>query len=724
MDAGGIITGYEFNALGEIEDLIGPNGDRWRRQYDGAGRQVSLTDPLGRVIEYRYDLRGRRNAIQTPLGLTNRTFDAAGRLTRNQFFDGTTYDYTYDDNSMLLRTGGLALRRNAESQIIDSNGILSEYDAARRVRTITYARGKEVTYSYDARGRLVQVADWTGGVTRFTYDAANRRTRIERPNGVSTDFTYDENDAVASVRHSGPIVAAEVTLERDDDGQITSATFDTPLPGQPAAGARAMTYDAAHQMSNATYDALGRLTTDALRQYGWDGNSTLTGYDGGDGAAEFTYDGLGSRTSRTTAAGTNTYVLNYAHSMATVSIVRSEGVDQRYYLYEPNGRLLQSIETSDNSSTFYHFDHTGSTIMLTDNGGAMTDAYAVAPFGEDVQQQGDSDQPFVYHGAFGVMWERGTTLYNMRRRYYDAATGRFLTRDPILLLDPLGVNPYQFAFNQPLRFVDPTGLNPGFVDGGGTGPGVASNVNQLWGDWFIVDPTNNFAQGDNLVHVEAHDGLSGSTQPNLDGVNTSNNPHGYTFYGRYVGAGGLPNGQDNREPLGTSWGARYIGAFSGGTTYVAWRDSTIVDLASPQDTTSEDDSSEKVAAVPNTGAGPPGTIARGYRTVDNVNSAPFVFGDPGNDIIGGSNLCDDDELADTGEFFFLNPNNMEFLIKVLDGVGFGAFGNFWVFAAATTNVEYTLRVTDTVTGETKSYENPLGTPAPAVVDTQAFATCP
>ena len=67
---------------------------------------------------------------------------------------------------------------------------------------------------------------------------------------------------------------------------------------------------------------------------------------------------------------------------------------------------------------------------------------------------------------------------------------------------------------------------------------------------------------------------------------------------------------------------------------------------------------------------------------------------------------------------------MEFLIKVLDGVGFGAFGNFWVFAAATTNVEYTLRVTDTVTGETKSYENPLGTPAPAVVDTQAFATCP
>ena len=403
-----------------------------------------------------------------------------------------------------------------------------------------------------------------------------------------------------------------------------------------------------------------------------------------------------------------TYALNYAHQMATVSIVRSDGVDQRYYLYEPDGRLLQSIEAADDSSAFYHFDHTGSTIMLTDGGGAMTDAYAVAPFGEDVQQQGDSDQPFVYHGAFGVMWERGTTLYNMRRRYYDAASGRFLTRDPILLLDPLGVNPYQFAFNQPLRFVDPTGLNPGFVDGFGTGPGVASNVNQLWGDWFIVDPTNNFAQGDN--------------QPNTGGVNASNNPHSYTFYGRYVQAVGGANGQDNREPLGTSWGARYIGAFSGGTTYVAWRDSTVDDAALPPDTTRENDSSGKVAAVPETGGGAADTIARGYITLDNVNSEGLVF--PHNDIIGGSNLCDDDDLADTGEFFFFNPNNTEFLIKVLDNGSFGTFGNFWVFAAATTNVGYTLRVTDTVTGETKSYENSLGTPSPAVTDTQAFATCP
>ena len=47
-----------------------------------------------------------------------------------------------------------------------------------------------------------------------------------------------------------------------------------------------------------------------------------------------------------------------------------------------------------------------------------------------------------------------------------------------------------------------------------------------------------------------------------------------------------------------------------------------------------------------------------------------------------------------------------------------------MFANATTNVEFTVTVTDTDTGVSKEYFNPLGTPAQAITDTQAFATCP
>ena len=77
---------------------------------------------------------------------------------------------------------------------------------------------------------------------------------------------------------------------------------------------------------------------------------------------------------------------------------------------------------------------------------------------------------------------------------------------------------------------------------------------------------------------------------------------------------------------------------------------------------------------------------------------------------------------DSGLFWFFVASNVEFLVKVIDGCGFN--NHFWVFAAATTDVEYTLTVTDTLTGATATYSNPLGNAAAAITDTSAFATCP
>jgi hypothetical protein len=83
--------------------------------------------------------------------------------------------------------------------------------------------------------------------------------------------------------------------------------------------------------------------------------------------------------------------------------------------------------------------------------------------------------------------------------------------------------------------------------------------NVLWGDYFYVDPTNNFAQGETLVHVEA------------DPAQQAFAPGDYTFYGRYVGF----QATDQREPLASIFATRYIngGVFTGGTNLVCWRDS-------------------------------------------------------------------------------------------------------------------------------------------------------
>lgn len=77
---------------------------------------------------------------------------------------------------------------------------------------------------------------------------------------------------------------------------------------------------------------------------------------------------------------------------------------------------------------------------------------------------------------------------------------------------------------------------------------------------------------------------------------------------------------------------------------------------------------------------------------------------------------------DTGFFYFLDPENVEFLIKVLDGCVNN--DHYWVFFAGATDVEFTVTVTDTQADVTRTYTNPLGNPADAVTDTSAFATCP
>lgn len=109
-----------------------------------------------------------------------------------------------------------------------------------------------------------------------------------------------------------------------------------------------------------------------------------------------------------------------------------------------------------------------------------------------------------------------------------------------------------------LQFPGDTGY---FVTGGG---GEAVNANILWGNYYYVEPTENFAQAETLVHVEA-DGNNPETAT----------PQNYTFYGRE-----LPvqwTAEDNREALPTVFGARYIDndVFTGGTDLIVWRDSRV-----------------------------------------------------------------------------------------------------------------------------------------------------
>jgi Bacterial Ig-like domain (group 2) len=78
--------------------------------------------------------------------------------------------------------------------------------------------------------------------------------------------------------------------------------------------------------------------------------------------------------------------------------------------------------------------------------------------------------------------------------------------------------------------------------------------------------------------------------------------------------------------------------------------------------------------------------------------------------------------SDTGYFWFFSESNVEMVIKVLNACSLG--GHYWVFAGGLTNVQTSIRVTDTQNGQVKHYGTAAGPPFAPIQDTSAFSTCP
>ncbi len=76
---------------------------------------------------------------------------------------------------------------------------------------------------------------------------------------------------------------------------------------------------------------------------------------------------------------------------------------------------------------------------------------------------------------------------------------------------------------------------------------------------------------------------------------------------------------------------------------------------------------------------------------------------------------------DTGDFWFFSPDNIELVVKVLDGCSFNE--RFWVYAGGLTDVKVIMTVIDSETGVAATYYNPPGTPFRPVQDNESFAVC-
>ncbi|MFP4364875.1 MAG: RHS repeat-associated core domain-containing protein [Spirochaetia bacterium] len=119
------------------------------------------------------------------------------------------------------------------------------------------------------------------------------------------------------------------------------------------------------------------------------------------------------------------------------------------------GRLITEGD-EDPVLQYYHTDHLGSTVALTDSEGTPLWDQEMLPFGNSAGQHGILDEDGLFTGK---ELDTDTGLYYFNARWYSPNTGRFITEDPARD----GLNWFVYCSQNPLIYVDPTGLEAAYV---------------------------------------------------------------------------------------------------------------------------------------------------------------------------------------------------------------------------------------------------------------------
>ncbi|MBI4650264.1 hypothetical protein HY745_03060 [Candidatus Desantisbacteria bacterium] len=476
----GKTTTYQSNNLGLLKSVTNPlnqtttsitdlKGSIWTFGYTDMGKLKSTTDPLGNTLQRNYDTRGRLKSITFPDGsIENLTYDNASNLIRRQYTDGTDLQYTCDASNRLITANEITLTRDAEDKITvtDNSGTIfgATYDDGGRLMRASYNNDAFIiTYTYDSTtGLLSGITDsLTNTSINFTYNLDNKLTDITRSNSVNTSFIYDSAGRITQIK-DGNIIDLQYTL--DAVGKVIGLDMTAPI--DPADLLQDKTdsfiYDSASQIRipGYSYDKQGRMTTSPEYTFSWDGASRLTGI----GETALAYNGLGDLVTRTEGGVSTHFYYNKAIKYSPIIAEKKDNIFLRYYVWKPDGQLLYMIDAADgNKVYFYHFDRIGSTLALTNSSGSVTDSYAYTPYGKILKHNGSNAQPFTFIGTWGTRMESATgDIYHMRARYYDAVTGRFLSRETCwpVISNPMNINTYQYALQNPQKFIDPTGWSP------------------------------------------------------------------------------------------------------------------------------------------------------------------------------------------------------------------------------------------------------------------------
>jgi RHS repeat-associated protein len=446
------------------------------RSYDLAGRPQTMGDGSG-TVTYTYDNANRLTDIARSGGGSglNGTFhydyDNAGNITGRTYPDTTSASAGFDDDGRLTS--------------VTSNTVTTSfgYDAAGNLTTTTLPSGNGYVESrgFDRAGRLTSVDNAKSGssLSKFvwTLDAAGNPTKAQTTRGGSDSYDayeYDTRDrltascfGVSSGASSCSGAANEVSYAYD---KVSNRTQEVRTGSVGNTGTIDYAYNSADQLTGTTkggttttytYDGNGNQASANSRTFSYDLASELSSSTSSGTTSTYSYDGDGRRVSSTTGGVSDLrYVWDplAASGIPQLALERdSSGNLVRRYLNGPLG----AVSLTNASDTFsYLHDPLGNVSDVTSASGTPQwryeyEAYGAERSATDVSGSAPTN-PLRFEGQY---LDPETSLYHLRARQYDAATGRFDSLDPLENpLDTAYTGAYVYVNGQPTVLVDPLGL--------------------------------------------------------------------------------------------------------------------------------------------------------------------------------------------------------------------------------------------------------------------------
>ena len=171
----------------------------------------------------------------------------------------------------------------------------------------------------------------------------------------------------------------------------------------------------------------------------------------------YTYDEDNRRLSKKV----NGQITNYHYDGDSIDVLYetdTNGQVLRHYIYsDDNIRLAMK---SGKNTVYYHYNGHGDVVALTDENGQQVASYTYDAWGNALTSEAKTElaksNPYGYAG---YTYDAEIQQYYLMARYYHPAHGVFtsLDPDPGDEDDPLTMNGYTYADNNPVMNVDPDG---------------------------------------------------------------------------------------------------------------------------------------------------------------------------------------------------------------------------------------------------------------------------